>query len=581
MSDVHYYHGLAKSMMFTIVLVSFTPLMLITLIAGYQYSVAYKEKIVDHLREIVLKHDQSVDSYLEEKVAELQVLADVEGVLSFRNEESLVRLHSALVRRHGGDFVDLGLVNSKGIQVAYSGPFKLQEANYTEAEWFKAVKKRQVYVSDVFLGLRGVPHFIIALRLEADGQEWVLRTTLDFIAFNKLVEDIRIGETGMAFIINREGEFQTTPRRDMTAEVPFLRQLASGMHLNTGLVRGRATMVTAVNPSTGRDTIFVTSLIKNGDWLMVYQQDESDAFSALNQARNLATVVLLLGGIGIAVMAYLMSKRMARKVEMSDLEKEMMNEQVIETGKLASVGELAAGIAHEINNPVAIMVEEAGWIQDLLDEGLGVDDNNREVQRALTQIRNQGIRCKDITHKLLSFARKIDPTVKPVFLNELVQEIVDLCEQRSKFASVHIETSLSGSIPQVAASPSELQQVFLNLINNAIDAMEPGGGNLDIKTRNDDGMVMVSIEDTGCGIPKANLQRIFDPFFTTKAVGKGTGLGLSIIYGIVNKMGGEITVKSAVGKGSIFSIRLPTACSAGLEPEKDKPVGDPNSDSLV
>ena len=208
---------------------------------------------------------------------------------------------------------------------------------------------------------------------------------------------------------------------------------------------------------------------------------------------------------------------MARKVEVSDLEKDMMNEQVIEAGKLASVGELAAGIAHEINNPVAIMVEEAGWIQDLFDEVLDKFDNKHEIQRALTQIRSQGTRCKDITHKLLSFARKIDPTIKRVALNGLVQEMVLLCEQRAKFANVHIKTNLSDSIQDVAASPSELQQVFLNLINNAIDAMDPGGGELNITTRMDNGVVLVSIADTGCGIPKANLSRIFDPFFTTKA----------------------------------------------------------------
>lgn len=248
---------------------------------------------------------------------------------------------------------------------------------------------------------------------------------------------------------------------------------------------------------------------------------------------------------------------------MSDLEKDMMNEQVIEAGKLASVGELAAGIAHEINNPVAIMVEEAGWIQDLLDEGLEKSDNSREVQRALNQIRNQGTRCKDITHKLLSFARKIDPTVKQVALNDLVREMAILCEQRAKFVNVIIETSLGNDIPDVAASPSELQQVFLNLINNALDAMEPGGGELDITTRFENGTVVVSIADTGCGIPKANLSRIFDPFFTTKPVGKGTGLGLSIIYGIVNKMGGEITVRSALDKGTVFTLRLPVA--GGIE----------------
>ncbi len=563
----HYYHGLAKSMMFTIILVSFTPLLIIALLAGYQYSVAYKGKVVAHLRELVLKHDQNVDSYLKEKIAEIQVLADVEGIANLKSEVRLEALHNSLLRHHRGDFVDLGLVNSKGIQVAYVGPFNLRGANYAEAEWFKNVQERQVYVSDVFLGLRGVPHFIIAVLIESKGEKWVLRTTLDFIMFNKLVEDIRIGETGLAFIINRNGEFQTTPRKDIIKEVPFLKELAAGKNEFSGFVQRRGSISMETNPATGQETIFVISPIKNGNWLMIYQQDVSDAFSDLNQARNIAAVVLLLGGIAIIAMAYLMSKRMARKVELSDLEKDMMNEQVIEAGKLASVGELAAGIAHEINNPVAIMVEEAGWIQDLLEEGLYVDDNEREVSRALNQIRSQGTRCKDITHKLLSFAHKIDPTIIRVCLNDLIHEMAELCEQRAKYANVNIETSLADNLPEVAASPSELQQVLLNLINNAIDSMDPGGGELDIATRFENGVVSVSISDTGCGIAKSNLSRIFDPFFTTKPVGKGTGLGLSIIYGIVSKMKGEITVKSALEKGTVFTLKLPLA---GLELEQDE-----------
>jgi len=563
MSDVHYYQGLAKSMMFTIILVSFAPLLVVVLIAGYQYSVAYEEKVEAHLRELVLKHDQTIDSYLDEKMAEIRVLAKVIDLGSLATPAGIRALHDALTVGHGSDFVDLGLIDERGIQVAYSGPFRLQGLDYSREAWFRAVREKTVHVSDVGLGMRGVPHFIIALRMRAQGREWVLRTTLDFIAFNRLVEDIRIGETGMAYIVNREGEFQTTPRRDMTAEVPFLRELARSLTGSADRVRGRAAMAVMDNPATGRETIFVTSPIKGGDWLMVYQQEADDAFATLNRSRDLAVGILFLGGLSITVMAFLMSRRMARKVEKADAAKDILNEQVIEAGKLASVGELAAGIAHEINNPVAIMVEEAGWIQDLLEEGLSEDDNEREVQRALNQIRTQGARCKEITHKLLSFARKIDPTVMSFDLNDLVREIAELSGQRAKYANVVIETSLGDNIAPVEASPSEMQQVFLNLVNNAIDAMDPGGGDLDIITRQEGDTVVALVSDTGSGIPEANLSRIFDPFFTTKPVGKGTGLGLSIIYGIINKLGGTITVDSAVGRGTTFTISLPAGKTDG------------------
>ncbi|WFS63266.1 ATP-binding protein [Pseudodesulfovibrio thermohalotolerans] len=565
MSDDHYYQGLARSMMFTIILVSFAPLFIVVLIAGYQYSVAYEEKVEAHLRELVLKHDQTIDAYLDEKVSEIRVLAEVIDLGGLASPEGIKSLHDALGRGHGSDFVDLGLIDEKGIQVAYSGPFQLQGLDYSGEPWFQAVRENMVHVSDVGLGMRGVPHFIIALRMRADGREWVLRTTLDFITFNRLVENIRIGETGMAYIINLQGEFQTTPHRDMSAEVPFLRELARSIAGSADQVRGKAAMAVMDNPATGRETIFVTSQIKGGDWLMVYQQDAADAFATLNRSRDLAILILFIGGVAISVMASLMSRRMARKVARADAAKDIMNEQFIEAGKLASVGELAAGIAHEINNPVAIMVEEAGWTQDLLEEGLDKDDNDREVQRALNQIRTQGARCKEITHKLLSFARKIDPTVMSVDLNELIREIAELSSQRAKYANVVIETSLGDNIAPIKASPSEMQQVFLNLVNNAIDAMDPGGGSLDISTRQEGDTVLALVSDTGSGIPEANLSRIFDPFFTTKPVGKGTGLGLSIIYGIINKMGGNISVDSAVGRGTTFTLRLPSGAAGGAD----------------
>ena len=153
--------------------------------------------------------------------------------------------------------------------------------------------------------------------------------------------------------------------------------------------------------------IYVASFLKDREWLLVYQQTTADAFSDLRNAIRVALLIIFLGGIGIVSMALILSRRMVSRIAKADKEKQSMDEQIIETGKLASVGELAAGIAHEINNPVAIMVEEAGWIEDLLEEeDFREGKNLEEFRRALKQIRTQGVRCKGITHKLLSFARK-------------------------------------------------------------------------------------------------------------------------------------------------------------------------------
>jgi two-component system NtrC family sensor kinase len=246
-------------------------------------------------------------------------------------------------------------------------------------------------------------------------------------------------------------------------------------------------------------------------------------------------------------------KRIARL----DSEKEVMNQQIVETGKLASIGELAAGIAHEINNPVAIMVEEAGWIQDLLSEGIDKADNFEEFKRALDQIQTQGHRCKGITHKLLSFARKTDSRVETLQLNEFVNEVVDLLSQKFKYANIDVDVQLNPGLPAIQASATEIQQVLMNILQNAVYAMEKTGGKITILTEADEQNISVSITDNGPGIPPDNMARIFDPFFTTRPVGKGTGLGLSICYGIINKMGGRIDVQSRLDEGTTFTIVLP------------------------
>jgi two-component system NtrC family sensor kinase len=235
-----------------------------------------------------------------------------------------------------------------------------------------------------------------------------------------------------------------------------------------------------------------------------------------------------------------------------------MGKKVVEASKLASVGELAAGIAHEINNPVAIMVEEAGWMGDLMEDVVFDKSEDRsEFERSIKQIQTQGKRCKEITHKLLSFARQTDSAAQDVEIETVIEEMVALSSQRTKYSLVQINTEVAQNLPSIRASVSELQQVFFNLINNAIDAMENQGGTLTISCKQQNSFIVIKISDTGKGIPEANLDRIFDPFFTTKPVGKGTGLGLSICYGIIEKMGGKIDVQSKVGSGTTFLIYLP------------------------
>jgi two-component system NtrC family sensor kinase len=556
-----YYRSLTRNMVLLVMVISLTPMLLVTGIILKQFSASHHEKIYAHLGELVLKHKQNMDSFLEERLQNIRFLADS---IDFDRcgQGNLVDGHLArLQRAYGPVFVDLGVVDEQGQQVAYAGPFRLEKARYADADWFKRSIESRYYTSDVFLGLRGAPHFILSVRKTCQGQKWIIRATIDFVEFNRLVEKIRIGETGFAYILNRTGQFQTKPLFDFTPDLDiYARYFAT---LQRGI---KEVEIQERLDGAGVKSLYVSALLKGGDWLLVYKQASSDAYSDLRNAQTVAVVLFVLGGIAIVALAFSMSGKMVRRIATSDREKEIMNRQVIETGKLASVGELAAGIAHEINNPVAIMVEEAGWLQDLMeDRAYKTDSELKEFARALEQIRTQGKRCKEITHKLLSFARKTDSRIEDFEIGHLIEEVVSLSAQRAKYSNVEIVSHLAPRLPAISASQSELQQVFLNLINNALDAMDKTGGTLTISARQEDGQILISVSDNGPGIPKAILARIFDPFFTTKPVGSGTGLGLSICYGIIHKMGGTISVRSAVDAGTTFEIHIPVKADDGVE----------------
>lgn len=549
-----------RNMALTVIFVSFTPMVLVIVLLLSQFRTSYEARAEAHLTELVTKHKQNIDSFLKERLNDIRYFSRTHEIPQLCDEAFLSARLAILQAEYGTVFADMGIVDDKGLQVAYAGPFKLGKANYHEAEWFRQAIGQSFFISDVFLGLRGLPHFIVSVKKRYAGREWIVRATVDFVAFNNLVENIHIGETGYAYILSRSGEYQTKPQ---TASLPgrkVLDSLLADKGKQPDIIK-----ITKQADAAGRENIYLAAFLKNGEWVLIFQQNMADALTIVRRSFKIALLIFIVGGCGIIIMAFLLSRRTVTRIAEADLEKEMMNQQVIETGKLASIGELAAGIAHEINNPVAIMVEEAGWIQDLLEEeAFSESENLDEFQRALRQIVNQGRRCKEITHKLLSFARKTDPRTQEVDVNQLIEEIIGITEQRAKYGKITFSSDMHTDLPYVKASHTEIQQIFLNIINNAIDAMEKTGGSINISTRLIPDYVLVEIADSGPGIPRANLARVFDPFFTTKPVGKGTGLGLSICYGIVKKIGGDIQVKSSVGFGTAFQVMLPTENKYGI-----------------
>jgi two-component system NtrC family sensor kinase len=225
-------------------------------------------------------------------------------------------------------------------------------------------------------------------------------------------------------------------------------------------------------------------------------------------------------------------------------------QQLLQSEKLASVGQLAAGVAHEINNPLGTIL----LFSDIMRKELPADDPRRDD---VTMIIDEATRCKTIVADLLNFARQNEVLAQTTDVNALLREMIEEIAVQPVFEQVKIATQLEPSLPNIQADPAQLREVFVNLMTNAAEAME-GGGSLTITTANaEDEMIKIAFQDTGCGIPEQNLSKIFTPFFTTKAIGKGTGLGLAIVYGIIKMHRGQIYVESEVGVGTTFTITLP------------------------
>jgi len=558
-----YSRAFTRNMVLIVIVVSFVPMLLVSGMILNQYSISYHEKLYAHLKEVVHRHVQNIDSFLHERLNNLQFLLDSCQNENLLDESVLQEKLFQLQQKYDGVFEDLGLINENGVQEAYAGRFSLEKAEYSDAKWFQEAREKPYYISDVFPGLRSRPHFIVSVKTFHQGRYFLLRSTINFEAFNSLAENLRIGKTGFAFILNRNGDFQTKPHYDMLPNSrSYMDFITAGKKEKHGIYIGE------IQDSPGlNQAIYLAGLLKNEDWILVYQQEKREAFSDLIRTQIVAAVILLLGALLIITMNLILFHKVINHISEVDREKEMMNRQIIETGKLASVGRLAAGTAHEINNPVAIMVQEAGWIDDLLqEEEFREGKNLQEIQRALKQIDTQGKRCKEITHKLLSFARTSDTQIQNVQINEIIKEVVAISDKTS-YTGISINTYLDKTMPMIYGSQTEIQQVLLNLINNALYALEKDGGKIDITTRSASRYVLVIVEDDGPGIPQANLDRIFDPFFTTKPVGEGNGLGLSICFGIIQRMGGEINVHSTVDVGTRFEIRLPLKKPMALESE--------------
>lgn len=541
------YINLQRKIMLIILCVSIIPLVFLGETIYYQFARTYGEKIEDQIKYRARSQSDAVEVFLRERTAILATIVDTHSFDDLKQQENLNRIFKVISRRTDG-LIDLGVIDSAGQHLAYAGPYNLKGLNYFQQAWFSEVMSKGKYISDVYMGYRQWPHFVIAVRGYSNGRSWILRATVDSDIFNKLVRTAQTGKSGDAYLINKTGMYQTAPR--------FSGKILGKSNLDLTLF-GQGTTVAEKIKADGKTKHVAGTWLKNSEWLLVITQDVGDEKSGLLTTRNTEIIIIVFGCLVMIMTTFFTMRIIFRHLEEADKGISELNEQLIQSDKIAALGKMATGIAHEINNPLAIIGEKAGWMRDLLDEEeFQESENFKEYEQSVNKIEEYVERARKITHNMLGFARRMEHRLDDVDINHVLNQTLELLQSHTQTNNIEISKDFQSELPIIASDQSQLQQVFLNLINNAIDAVEKDGL-IEVKTRKKDSQIVVAIKDNGPGIAKEHLKKVFDPFFTTKETGKGIGLGLSVSYNIIKKLGGTLKVESKISEGAVFSVKLP------------------------
>ena len=533
-----------SGVMFVII---FAPLVIVTGLSSFEY------------RELLLKEERSqlywnaegaqktIEAFMAKLTSVVRFVSKDRGCDDLLDQYLVSKLLVNLKEEYPG-FVDLGIIDHNGIQQVYAGPFRLEGYDYSDQDWFSKVLAREIYISEVYMGFREIPHFVIAVSFKVPDKEeyWILRASIDYEKLQKYISTINTKASQDIFLVNHDGVLQT--RSNMFGEVLEKYNMPSRPE------KGKITI--QVNKLGSESYLEAYAYIKNTPWIMGIIKEQyiyGDEWSSFQFRRRLIFIGCSLLAL---VVIYQLVNFVTDRLRESNEKRDLLMVEAEHSNKLASVGRLAAGVAHEINNPLAIIDQKAGLMTDLF--GLTEDFKHKEkLVKSIDGIHNAVERCKVITHRLLGFARRMDVVYERIDINALLQEVLGFLEQEALFNHIYFELVFDENMPMIFSDRGQLQQVFLNIINNGIDAIGNDGEIVLTTSSKDNATIDVSICDNGPGMNSEIIKRIFDPFFSTKEAGKGTGLGLSITYGLVKKLGGHISVDSEVEQGTTFTVSLP------------------------
>ncbi len=561
------YGVLKRNFIILFLVLSLIPLFTVSLISYFSFKNSLHNTISTHLFEIAKNKGIALQKWLFERHKDAEVFAQsptiVESVAAIRNIKSdfiteekyslNAKKYLQLVKNKYDSYDEIFILDKDGQMLITTEKIENIEVN---EDYSREALNGRTFNTNIFLSpLINRPTMVIAAPIQNSKEEiiGVLVERIKLDAINKLMRDIEIGETGESYLINKEGFFLTESK----FESGYTLKKKISTKGTQECKKGKSGVGEYID-YRDKKVLGAYFWMPEMEWSLMVEQDSSEAFQKIQYLRN---IIFAIGSITILVIiafTLLASEKIVKILKGYDLEFKKQQKQIIRAEKLTAMGQLAAVVAHEINNPLGGVSNCIKLISTKINKPNPKPKDFKDSIKYLRTSEQELNRCIRIIRNFLTFSRR--PNLNPVLtnINSIILELIALIEPQATVQNIMISKELESDLPQLMVDAQQLHQALMNIILNSLEAMTKGG-TLKVCSGygQKDGAIKIEITDTGYGIAEENLPYLFEPFFSSKPDGKGTGLGLSIVYEVIDEHNGSIEVESEVGKGTTFTVKLP------------------------
>ncbi len=534
--DYPYFRRLWNNVVVALLAVSFAPLFLVGGGMYYYAASALKKETLESLRSEVSAHKNNIDSFISERIYSLRLAA---RTLSLLDTNDTDRLEAALTELHAemGYFVDLGLIDGLGRHLAYHGPYDLKNRNYKEAFWFQEAFDREVYISDVYLGFRKVPHFIMTLRLEKPSGPVILRATIDAAPFNEMVAGVTGRREGDSYLLNAEGVFQSQPRN-------------IGSLMEQSGIKGIEPFE-GVRVDERAGEIIAEVWLDKVHWLSVVQISRADIFAKLNRVRNAGILIFLLGSIIIVFTVLLTTNYLVSRLEYKRKSIRALDSELRRTSQMASSLILSNRLLTELKTSMANADASLAVIRDRA-AGKG---NPAAISENIDHIKEELDRNRHMIDRFMAATRPPSPVpiITDIGLNELLDDLLDLLGSEFRHRNIRIDRQYQTDLPAIRNDSGQIRLIFQNLLLNALAAVRLDGV-IVLSTESGQDRIQITIGHNGSPYQVEEIEELSEPLFTADQ--DGVNLGLAFSASALRKLGGSMTVRNDPGRGAFLHVEI-------------------------